>query len=82
VGLEDKETLLELRQGREIIRGEDLSPNNRKVDLNLVDPTVNRSVNENGVRPLGAEAIGGLLTAMSGAVVHDLQDAAGGFIGL
>ena len=79
MGLEDKETLLKLRQEREIIRGEGLSLNNRNVDLNLVDPTgMNRSVNENGVGPLGEEVIGGLLTTMSGAVVPDPEDAAGG----
>jgi len=77
VGLESDETLFEFGQAREIIRGEDLALNNRKVDLNLVEPTgVDRSVHEDRVRPLGAEAVGALLTAVSGAVVHDPEDAA------
>ena len=57
MGLESDEALLEFGQAREIIRGEDLALNNRKVDLDLVEPTgVDRSVYEDRVRPLGAEA--------------------------
>ena len=52
-----------------LFRGEDLSLNNGKVDLSLVEPTgVDRSVDEYGVRPLGTERVGSLLTAMSGTV--------------
>ena len=34
------------------------------------------------VGPSGAEAVGGLLASMSGAVVHDPEDAASGFVRL
>ena len=40
------------------------------------------SVNKNGVRPLGVEAIDGLLTTMRGAVVHDPENAAGRLVAL
>ena len=42
---------------------------------------MDRSVNEDGVRPVGAEVVGGLLAPMSGAVVHDPEHAAGGLVG-
>ena len=62
MGLESHETLLELGQRREITGSEDLALDDRKVDLNLVKPTgMDGSVNEDGVRPLGAEAVDGLL---------------------
>ena len=83
VGLERQQTLFEFGQRREIIGREDLALDNRKVDLNLVEPTgVDGSVDENGVRPLGAKAVDGFLPAMSGAVVHDPEDAACGLVGL
>ena len=67
---------------REIIRSEDLALDDRKVDLNLVDPTgMDGRVNEDGVRPLGAEAVDGLLAPMRGAVVHDPEHAAGRLVG-
>jgi len=82
VGLESHETLFEFGQRREIIRSEDLALDDRKVDLNLVEPTgMDGSVNEDGVGPLGAEAVDGLLPPMRGAVVHDPEHAAGGLVG-
>jgi hypothetical protein len=60
VGLESHETLFEFGQRREIIGSEDLALEDRKVDLNLVEPTgMDGSVNEDGVRPMGAEAVDG-----------------------
>ena len=83
VELKGKEALLEIRQGSEVIRGEDLSLNDRKVNLNLIEPTrVGWSVDEDGVRPLGAETVGSFLTPMSGAVVHDPEAAPCGLVGL
>ena len=38
-------------------------------------------MDEDGVGPFGAEAVDGLLAAMSGAVVHDPEDAASGLVG-
>lgn len=43
---------------------------------------MDRSVDEDDVGPLGAKAVGGFLPPVSGAVVHNPEDAAGGFIGL
>lgn len=78
-----EEALFEIGQGSEIVRGEDFSLNYREVDLDLIEPTgVGRSVDEYGVRPLGAEAVGSFLTSMSGAVVHDPEDATCGLVGL
>jgi hypothetical protein len=83
VELKREETLFEIGQGSEIVRGEDLSLNNREVDLNLIEPTgMSRSMDENGVGPLGAEAVGSFLTPMSGAVVHDPEDATCRLVGL
>jgi hypothetical protein len=39
VELKREETLFEIGQGSEIVRGEDLSLNNREVDLYLIEPT-------------------------------------------
>ena len=81
--LKGEEALFEIGQGSEIIRGEDLSLNDREVNLNLIEPTgVVRDVDEDGVGPLGTEAVGGFLTPMSGAVVHDPEDATCGLVGL
>jgi len=83
VALKREETLFEIGQGSEIVRGEDLSLNNREVDLNLVEPTgMSGSVDEDGVGPSGAEAVGSFLTPMSGAVVHDPENATCGLVGL
>jgi len=63
VGLESQQALFEFGPRREVIGGEDLSLHDGKVDLNLVEPTgVDRSVNEDGVRPERTEPVGGLLT--------------------
>ena len=53
--LESKQAPFKLKQGGEIIRRENLSLNNRKVDLNLVEPTgMDQGMDEEGVRPFGA----------------------------
>jgi hypothetical protein len=39
-------------------------------------------VDEDGIWPLGTEAVGGSLAPMSGAVVHDPEDATCGLVGL
>ena len=50
VELKGEETLFEIGQGREIVWGEDLSLNDREVDLNLIEPTgMGRSMDEDGV---------------------------------
>ena len=83
VELETKEALLEFGQRREIVGREDLSLNDREIDLDLVEPTgVNRSVDEDRVGPFGAEAFDRLLAPMSGTIVHDPEDAASGLVGL
>ena len=83
VDLEGEEALFEFGQRGEVVGREDLSLNDREIDLDLVEPTgVDGSVDEDRVGPFGAEAVDGLLASMSGAVVHDPEDAASGFVGL
>jgi hypothetical protein len=66
--LKGEKALFEIGQRRKVIRGKDLSLDDRKVDLHLVEPTgVVRGVDEDGIGPLAAEAIGGSLAPMSGA---------------
>ena len=79
VGLKSKQAFLELGQGTEVIGGQNFSLNDRQVDLDLVEPTgVDRSVDQNGIGPLGAETVSGLLPAMSGTFIYDPEDPAGG----
>lgn len=81
--LEREKALFEISQGRKVIRGKDLSLNDREIDLHLIEPTgVVRGVDEDGIGPLGAEAVGGSLAPMSGAVIHDPEDATCGLVGL
>ena len=81
--LKREKALFEIDQGRKVIRGKDLSLDDREIDLHLIEPTgVVRRVDEDGIRPLGAEAVGGSLAPMSGAVVHDPKDATCGLVGL
>ena len=81
--LEGEEALFKIGQRREIVRREDLPLYDREVDFDLVKPTgVDRSVDEYRVGPCGTEAVDGLLATMSGAVVHDPEDAASGLVGL
>jgi hypothetical protein len=83
VALKGEESLFEFRQRREVVWGEDLSLNDREVDPNLVEPArVDRSVDEDGVGPFGAEAADSFLAPMSGAVIHDPEDAASRLIRL
>ena len=59
--LESQEALFEFRQGGEVVGGENFSLNDREVDLHLVEPAgVDGSVDQDQVRPLGAEAFGPL----------------------
>src|SRR5262249_7178859 len=47
------------------------------------EPTgVVRGVDEDGIGPMGAEAVGGSLAPMGGAVVHDPEHATCGLVGL
>ena len=83
MGLKREKTLFEIGQRRKVIRGEDLSLNDREIDLHLIELTgVVRGVDEDGIGLLGAEAVGGSLAPMSGAVVHDPEDATCGLVGL
>jgi hypothetical protein len=74
-----------LRSAKEVkvIRGEDLSLNDREVDLDRIEPTgVGRGVDEDCMGPLGVEAVGSPLAPMDGAVAHDPEDAPRGLVGL
>ena len=81
--LEGKETLFKFGQRREVVGREDLPLHDREIDFDLIEPTgVDRSVDEDRVGPFGAEAVDSFLATMSGAVVHNPEDAASGFVGL
>jgi len=81
VALEGKEMLFEIGQRGKIVRREDFSLNDREIDFDLVEPTgVDRSVDEDGIRPLVAETLSGLLAPMGGTVVHNPKDTASEFV--
>ena len=83
VVLKSEQALFEFGQRREVVGCEDLSLNNREIDFDLIKPTgVDWGVDEDRVGPLGAVAIDSFLATMSGAVVHDPEDAASGLVGL
>ena len=75
MALEGEETLFEFGQGREMVWRENLSLNDGEIDLDLIEPTgVDRRVDESGIRPFFTQTVGGFLTSVSGAVVHDPKD--------
>src|ERR1700693_175353 len=83
VALEAEQTLLQVGQRGEIVGGKNLPLNDGEVDLDLIEPTgVNWGMDENCHGPLGSETSCSLLTAMTGAVIHDPEDARWGPVGL
>ena len=83
VRLKSEQPLLEFGQRRNVVGGENLPLDYREEDLDLVEPTgMDRGVDENGIRPFGLHAVNGFLTSMSGAVVHNPEDAVSRFVGL
>lgn len=83
MNLEGKEALFEFGQRSEVVGRENLSLHDREIDFDLVEPTgMDRSVDQDRVGPSGAETIDGFLAAMSGAVVHDPEDATSRFVRL
>ena len=83
MALEGKEPLFEVGQRGEVVGREDLSLDDREVDFDLVEPTgMERRVDEDRIGPLGAESVDRFLATMSGAVVHDPEDASRGLVGL
>lgn len=83
VDLEGEEALFEFGERREVVRREYFSLHDREIDLDLIEPTgVDRSVDEDGVGPFGAEAFDRLLAPVSGTVVPDPEDAASRPVGL
>ena len=83
VALEGKQTLFEFGQRREIVGRKDFSLNDREIDFDLVEPAgMDRGVDEDGIGPLVAQTFGSFLASVSGAVVHDPEDPAGGLVRL
>jgi len=81
--LKAEEALFEIGQRRKVVWGEDLSLNDREVDLHLIEPTgMGRGMDKDCIGPLGAKAVGGPLTPMNGAVVHDPEDASCRLVGI
>jgi hypothetical protein len=59
MGLKREKARFEIGQGRKVIRGKDLSLNDREIDLRLIEPTgVVGRMDEDGIGPLGIEAVG------------------------
>ena len=83
-------TLLKAQEGAfesggcgEVVGVENLALDDRKIDLDLVEPAgVKRRVNKDDVWPFGPQTIGGASTAMRGAVVGNPEYAAGGSVRL
>ena len=81
--LKREKALFEVSQRGEIVGRQDFPLDNREVDFDLVEPTgVVGRMDEDGIGPLGTKAVGGSLAPMSGAVVHDPEDATCRLVGL
>src|ERR1700681_802117 len=81
--LELKQTDFEFDQRFEVVGREELALNDREVDLDLVEPAgMNGGMDEDQVRPFGAQAETRSLPAMGGAIVDDPEYAASGAVGL
>src|SRR5260370_19584885 len=60
---------------------EHFSLDDGEINLNLVEPAgMNGGVYQKGDGPTGSDAFHGLLSAMSGAVIHDPKNALGRFV--
>jgi len=67
---------------REDTASDNLARQNAEPDLDLVEPAgMNRGMDQESIRPTGADTLYRLLTTMSGAVIHNPKDALGGFVG-
>src|SRR5208282_3487340 len=76
-GLEGHHVTLQLGQVLEVVWGEQLTLNDREVDLDLVEPTgMNRRMDQNDVGPSCAQAVGGASATMARAVVGNQEHAA------
>jgi hypothetical protein len=76
-GLESHHVPLQVGRALEVARGKQLALNDREVDLDLVEPTgVNWCMNQNDVGSSGSKAIGGVSTAVAGAIVGNQEHAA------
>lgn len=83
VSLKSEQPLFEFGQRRDVVGGKNLPLDDREEDLDLVEPTgMDWGMEENSIRPFGPHAVNGFLTSMSGAVVHNPEDAVSGFVGL
>lgn len=67
---------------REITGDQRLVSQNRKVDLNSIEPTgMHRQEDENKVGPLSVKTVGSTLPVTNSAVIHNPEDAPRGAIG-
>src|SRR5688572_9169336 len=81
--LEAKQLLLEIGEGREVVRREKLALDDREVDLDLVKPAgMHRGMHQDEVWPLGLETTDRPLAAMGRAIVDDPEHPAGRAVGL
>jgi hypothetical protein len=83
VVLKGEQMVLELRDGGEVIRSEDLALDDGEIDLDLVEPAgMDRGVNQHDRGPRGAQAVSGFEPAVGGTVVGNPEDAPSRAIGL
>jgi hypothetical protein len=83
VELEGEKTLFQFGQRSEVVGRENLSLYDGEIDFDLIKPAgVDGSVDEDRVGPFGAVAVDSLLSPMSGAIIHDPEDAASGLVRL
>src|SRR3972149_2717914 len=81
VFLEPKESVFDLRQRREVVRGEHLALDDGEVDLDLVEPTgMNGAVHGNDVAEGSVQTTHAGAATMGRAVVHNPEDTASGFV--
>lgn len=81
--MEPKPAIFEFAEGRKVIGCQDLSWDDRKVNLNVVQPTdMDQRGQGDERRPLGVKATRILPVAMTRSIVRNPEDAAGRKIGL
>ena len=74
--LEGQQAPFKVGPAGKVARREEFALDDRKVDLDLVEPTgVDRCMDQNDIGPLGAEPVGRWLTAMGGTIVSDQEHA-------
>src|SRR6516225_10073611 len=76
--LKGQQTILDRVQCVKVVWCKDLSLNDREVNFDLIQPTgMDRGVNQNEMRPAGAQSFNGSLSAVRRTIIDNAKDAAG-----